>query len=46
MPLGKFYGFQTFECMTPGGEAWQKSLFAYDTSTKVIGVNSTWSCGG
>jgi hypothetical protein len=43
MPLGQFYGSQIFDCTTSGEG---KSSFAYDSNSKVINVNSTWSCGG
>ncbi|KAF2263557.1 hypothetical protein CC78DRAFT_533832 [Lojkania enalia] len=45
-PQGIFYGFETFECATEGGEEWKKTSFSYDTASGVIAVNSTWMCPG
>ena len=46
MPLGQFYSFQVFDCSAPSGKPWEKSSFSYDTASKVLNVNSTWTCGG
>ena len=43
MPFGQFYDFQTFDCTVPSGA---QMSFSYDTSTKIVSLNSTWSCGG
>lgn len=43
-PLGQFYRFQTFDCTS--GKPWEKSSFSYDSNSKVINLNSTWTCGG
>ncbi|KAF2822533.1 hypothetical protein CC86DRAFT_258055, partial [Ophiobolus disseminans] len=42
MPLGQIYPHQRFDCSTED----VTTTFSYDTSTKVVGLNSTWSCGG
>lgn len=44
MPLGQFYDFQTFECAN--SKPWEKSSFSFDSYSKSITVNSTWTCGG
>jgi hypothetical protein len=38
LDFGHFYGFQMFECTPPG------TLFSFDSSTNVVGLNMTWTC--
>jgi hypothetical protein len=45
MSFGQFYAYQTFECATPNGTAWKDASFSYDSNTKTISLNSTWTCG-
>ncbi|KAF2737656.1 hypothetical protein EJ04DRAFT_510097 [Polyplosphaeria fusca] len=45
-PLGTFYSSQTFDCETEDGATWKKTSFSYDTASKIVVVNSTWTCNG
>ncbi|KAH7110298.1 hypothetical protein B0J11DRAFT_410246, partial [Dendryphion nanum] len=45
-PRGQFYGSASFDCVTPGGEAWKKTSFNFDQSSGEIKIVSRWTCGG
>jgi hypothetical protein len=42
MSFGWFYATQTFNCTSTSGE----TSFSFDSITKAVGLNTTWTCGG
>jgi hypothetical protein len=45
-PFGFFNGYMWWECLTEGVDWPAEAAFSFDTYTKAIFVNATWTCGG